>query len=161
MILAGMIALGCVGSAVSAEWKYSETKDAMSDSKYARTFADGDTGALGVKCDAPGPNSLYIHYVSKEYLGGRGGNAARREMMVRFDEDAPTSGMWTYDGRAAILTDDKAVWAFVARLERSKQVALRGTTYDYKQVTTVIDTTGAQADVAKVIEACKAIRPAA
>ena len=152
----------CIGtSGATARWEYGETKDAMSDAKYARTFADGDTGALGVKCDPPGgANSLYIHYVSKDYLGGGGGRPARRDLMVRFDEDAPQTGSWSYDGRGAILTSDKAVWAFVERLERAKQIAVRATTYDYKLVTTVIDVTGAKEEIAKVVEACGAMRPA-
>jgi len=161
-IAVAAVIAGCIITAsANAKWEYGETKDAMSDGRYARTFADGDTGALGVKCDAPGgANSLYIHYLSQDYLGGGGGRPARRDLMVRFDEDAPQTGSWSYDGRGAILTNDKAVWAFVERLERAKQIAVRATTYDYKQVTTVIDVTGAKDEIAKVIEACGAMRPA-
>ncbi len=158
--LVAVVLIIATAGAVSAEWKYSETKDAMSDSRYARVFADGDTGAIGIKCDAPGPNSLYLHYVSKEYLGGSGGSSASRDLLYRFDEDAPVTSYWRYDGRGAIMTNDKQVWAFIARLERAKKLAIRATTYQYSQVTTIIDVTDSAPQIAKVIEACQAARPA-
>lgn len=155
---AALIAALAFSSHAAAEWKYGETADAITDKKYARTVAEGDTGTIIVKCDAPGPDSIYLHYVSKEYLGGRGGRPAGRDLTVRFDADEPITKNWIYDGRSAILTEDAQVWPLIHRLETAKKMAVRAQTYEYAPVTSVIDVENATASIAQVVKACEATR---
>lgn len=142
---------------VYAEWKYSETIDAMSDGKYARSFVEGDTGRVGIKCDKQGADSLYIHYISNNYLGGRGGSYGTRNATYRFDQDAPITTSWSYEGKSALLTNNEKVASFIARLATAKRLAIRVSDYQYGEYTTVLDVTGAASEIKKVGAACGAI----
>lgn len=130
----------------------------MTDAKYARTIATGDNGAIVVKCDEPGPDSIYIHFVSNNYLGGRGIRGDYRPGTVRFDGDEPETKSWYYNGRSALLSKPDDVWAFVRRLENAKKLAVRMQAYDLQPYTTLIDVEGAAPTITQVVAACRATR---
>lgn len=160
-------ALFIAAASIGANWEYSETVDAMSDKKYARAFAGtpAEEGRFGLKCDAPGPSSLYLHFISKEYLGGGGGRGAFRRLMVRIDKDDPVETEWFYDGRSAILSSanpakERMVWAIVDRLRTGSSISIRAWDYEFAQHDASIAIAGGGSSFDKVIASCGAIRPA-
>lgn len=147
-----------VAAPALASWQYSETTDAMTDKKYARAFAIGESGGVAVKCDQQGPKSLYISFVSVKYLGSV--SSPRRNATYRFDTDPPITESWIYTTQSAINSDQKIVWAFIDRLRSAKSLVVRVSDFNYAEYTNVIDVTGAAPDIDKVIATCGAIRDA-
>ena len=130
----------------------------MTDEKSARAFIDGEGGRIGVKCDEPGSNSLYVHVISSRYLGGGGLQGGYRTGMVRFDGDAAEENSWYFDESSSILTEGAHVWPFIDRLKRSKTLAWRGSIYDNHQFTISFDVPQNFEGIDKVVAACEAVR---
>lgn len=141
-------------------WKLTIISDPITDESRTIAVASGTGGNLAIKCDTPGANSVYVHFISGEYLGeGRNRN---RALTHRFNEEQPVTQDWGYDGRSAILTPDRAVDAFNTNLATASKLALRGTTFEYHQVTAVFELSPADTREAlkRVYEGCQDSLPA-
>lgn len=136
-------------------WKLISITDPISDEGRMVAALQADGGMLAVKCDEPGPNSVYIHWISKDYFGG---DYDRRRMTIRFDQDAPTTEQWAYDGRSAIQTADREAMAFARRLRSASRVVLRGSDYRGSEHTAVFELTPADTEraLARVFATCAA-----
>lgn len=146
-------------SASVAQWAYSTSADAMTDKPSARAFIRGQGGRIGIKCDDPGANSLYVHVISDQYLGGEGGRADLRTGTLRFDADAPEENSWYFDDSSAILAEAVHVWPVIDRLRRAKKLAWRGMSYDGRQVTITFDVPPDSGEIDRVVAICQATRP--
>lgn len=131
------------------EWTLRTIVDPITDEgRMVATLKTGED-TLAVKCDTPGPRSVYIHWIASEYLGGRGGRFGSRPMTYRFDQSSPVTESWAYDGRSAIQTDSRRALAFVQALSASERVVLRGSDYRGSEKTAIF--TAVPADTARVV----------
>lgn len=131
-----------------------ETVDPMTDRGRGIAATGSDGPSIVIKCDASGSYSdMYVQFTSASYLG-EGRSYGRRDLMYRFDGDAPVSETWTYDRSTAILTGKPLVEAFVRRLETARKVAVRASTYDYETVDAVIDVEGGREAIERAYRAC-------
>lgn len=165
VVLAGVIlAAMMVASGVCAQdekteevgaWKLISVTDPITDEGRMIAALQADGGMLAVKCDEPGPNSIYIHWISSDYFGG---NYDRRRMTIRFDQDAPATENWAYDGRSAIQTSDREAMAFARRLRSAGRVVLRGSDFRGADHTAVFDLVPADTEQAltRVFATCGA-----
>lgn len=107
-------------------WELISITDPITDEGRMIAGIQSDDGMLALKCDEPGPESVYVHWISSDYLGG---DYDRRRTTIRFDQDQPTTETWSYEGRNAIQTSDRAAIAFARRLRSASRVVLRGTDF--------------------------------
>lgn len=120
----------------SGAWLIRTVVDPITDARRGIATLEGEHGRLVVKCDAPGPGSVYIHFISNEYLGG---DYDRRQMVVRFDQAPPATQTWHYNGSAALLTTEPLQMGFVRQLAAASRLVLRATTYRGASVTAVFE----------------------
>lgn len=136
-------------------WTVETIKDPITDKPRVAATLMGEGGLLALQCDAPGRDSVYIHWVAEEYFGG---DFARRRMTIRFDQDPPIDDRWAYDGTSAAQTWDRQAMSFARRLTSANQVALRGTDFRGGPHTAVwaIDPSDARLVVEQVFRTCEA-----
>lgn len=166
IIASAIIAMAGSASAQDAKetkvgaWTVRTISDPITDQSRVIAALDGSGGSLVVKCDSPGPNSVYIHFIAGEYLGE--GRSGRREVIQRFDDAAPVTNQWTHDGRAAILTNNREVASFVRSLIGATRVAIRARTFQFQEVTALFDVNSADAEKAakNVYDGCRDVWPA-
>lgn len=132
-------------------WEIVTIVDPITDQGRAIGVLHVGRAFLAVKCDAPGRNSVYVHFGSPQYLGGRGASSDSRDLTYRFDQDEPVTARWTYSDSSAGLFDDRRAASFVQRLATAERVAVRASTYRYETVTEVFEIV--QSDVQEVIRA--------
>ena len=161
--LAAGSALAQSSSTTVGNWSVDKTVDGFSDAKrgIAMTKPAKD-GAIVVKCDKPGADSLYVSIISMTYLGS---DRIRRTFTgglnkYRFDE-APPADLPTarYDGRSAHLFSKDAL-SFLKALETAdpKRLRLQLVTYDSNIVQIDFDVTGAAAAIKQTAEICEDTR---
>lgn len=158
------LALTGVSGTVSAQdakeskvgaWTLRTISDPITDESRVIAVLEGTNGSLAIKCDSPSVNSVYIHFITGEYLGS--GRSARRNVVQRFDDNAPLSTQWYHDGRGAILTNNRDVAAFIGSLVNSSRVVIRAQTYQFSDVTALFDvaSSDALAAVRQVYDGCR------
>lgn len=135
-------------------WLYSETIDAITDEGRAGAGVFNDDGAFMIKCDAPGPGSVYISFRPTQFLGRSIERRDLRAVTYRFDSNEPvTSGRaWSYTDTSTLLTEN--VTDFAKRMQSAGRIVMRAETYRFAQVTAVFDLTGADEVVRRVYAAC-------
>lgn len=138
---------------VIGNWSYIETVDPMSDTRRAVAGVITDGGSFSVKCDEPGPGSVYLSYRPNEYLG-RSGRGDFRAVTYRVDAYPPvTSGRtWTYTESSTLMTED--VGPLVAKLRTAERIALRAETYRGRQVDNVFELSGGDEAITRVYATC-------
>lgn len=135
------------------KWRLIQKVDPVTDNRVTVVLAVGVGGAIGLKCDKPGPNSVMAIYMSDTYLGA--GPDRVRQLTYRFDADQPVVTSWLYDAKAVMLVKDDEVLAFTARAKRASQLVIRATTYRGDQVTSTFDLAGADQAVARLEADCR------
>lgn len=142
-------------------WEVVTISDPITDEGRVIGILGTGRAFLGVKCDEPGLDSIYIQFNSADYLGGRGVRSAVRELTYRFDQGTPLTNGWRYNETYALQSDRARVSEFVALLSGASRVVMRATTYDYKQVTQVFEASPADTRqvLRRVYEGCKAGAP--
>lgn len=138
------------------KWELMKVADPMTDETRAIGVLKGEGGALAIKCDKPGPDSIYIQVIFDDYMGGRGASSASRDFTYRFDATPPVTEGWRYDSSWAAQFDKKAAAAFAQRVSQSSKLVVRGISYNSKFSDATFDLAGANDLVSKVIEGCKA-----
>lgn len=135
-------------------WKLTSIVDPITDQGRMIATVEAAGGLLAIKCDDPGRDSVYVHWISTEYLGG---NYDRRRTTLRFDQDAPTTETWTYNGRSAVQTGNREAVAFARRLRTANRVVLRGSDYEGRERTAVFELAPADTEIAmqRVFQACQ------
>jgi hypothetical protein len=136
----------------------------MTDKVRARAFVRGTDGSLlGVKCDEPGPDSLYVQFISPKYLGGGGGSGAFRGFMYRVDGGEPVQQEWFYDGNNAILSQSggtkQKTLDMIHALASAHKIVVRAITFELENVDAAFDVPGAAAAIAHVAATCGAATP--
>lgn len=120
-------------------WELLVISDPITDESRSIAIIRGGESSLAVKCDSPGPDSVYVHFIADEYLGE--GRYRRRDATHRFGDATPVTQNWNYDGRGAILIDDRAVDQFNGEMLSAERLALRATTFEFRQVTALFSLT--------------------
>jgi len=139
------------------EWEVTTIVDPITDQGRAMAFLPGDGGRLGIKCDEPAPDGIYIHFLSSDYLGG---DFDRRSVTIRFDQDAPTQQIWSFKDSSAVQTSDREAMAFARRVVSAERVVVRGSSYRGEERTGIFATggSGAREAISRVFEVCQAGR---
>lgn len=145
---------------VIGDWIYSETRDPMTDQVYARVFAHGRGGAIAVKCDAPGADSLYFQFIGERYLGGSGPRGGRRDFEYRFDSGEPNLAQLSYAGDSG-LSDNADVGPFARQAAGASVLRVRAYDVEGREVMAAIPVRGAAAAIERVRRTCGAVIPAA
>lgn len=168
IIAAGLLAIASAAGAQDTttkvgSWSVKRTVDSFSDAKRGIAMTEVTTaGTIVVKCDTPGPDSLYVSIITSKYLGS---DRIRRSYSaelnkVRFDDAAPESlPRTTYDGRSAHMFSAQAT-SFLSRLARDnpKRVRLQLVTYDSDIVTADFDVTGVADAIKQTAAICEDTR---
>jgi hypothetical protein len=122
-----LIAAAMSTPAVAQDWTFKEIKDAMTDAKRGIATLATDQGLVVVKCDDEAPQDMYIHVITKKYLGGTN---KFRQTLTRVDENQPSSDEWFYDTSSAMISKKDRVEDLTRQFGVAKKIAFRFTTYD-------------------------------
>jgi len=138
-----------------AAWEYKEKADPMTD--FTRGIATASSGkeAVIVKCDGDGSHQVYADIYVSKYLGR--GRSAFREIEYRVDK-GEIQKLLAYhsDNSIAVMNSGlgKSRDMFLPAIAKGSSLALRLTTFDDEDYTTVLDISGGREAIAKVIETC-------
>lgn len=150
----GALALSITTPAFAA-WEARDIIDPMTDAKRPIRVLTNDSGdALIIKCDQPGKNQVYVHLISRQYLGGI--RRSYRHLFYRFDEQEPVRDNWSYHAREALAIQGQVdVGRFLSGLAGARKLAIRATTYEMGQVDMTFDATGAEQRIREVYAGCQ------
>jgi len=135
-------------------WTYWQNRDPMTDQLSAGATAVGEGGAVSVKCDAPGVDSVYVQVTAKQYLGGEGGDYGHRLVRFRLDGGTPEENTWIYIKDYAFLHPGQDSANLARRIRSTAKVAFRLSTFESELVDVVVNISGAQEAVDKVFLTC-------
>lgn len=163
-VLIAMAALTVAGSASAQEtktkvgsWLVTKTVDGFSDKKrgIAHTEILPKTGTLAIKCDAPGGDSLYVTFLTNEYLGSDKAGSGK----FRFDDAEPaTLPLPRYDKRSAHLFSSSAK-SFLSQLVTSNPKRLRVQFLGYDGLVNIdVDVTGVADAIKQTAAICEDTR---
>lgn len=142
-------------AAAGDAWQFEVVVDPITDAKRGMASVQGDGGLLVVKCDS-GRRDMYVHLISKTYLGGRGGSWDSRNLTYRIDSEAPVTRRWMHNGSEAALFRADAQ-PLIAELSRgSSRVVIRATTFEYQSVDMIFPLEGVMAAIGQAGDACSA-----
>lgn len=145
----------CLSGAAHAAWDFKEIVDPMSDAKRGITSVDGEGGSIVIKCDTNGAGTLYVQFMSKDYIGeGRNG---QRQMKYRVDGGEVVSVPAYHNAKSALLFDTKpgsVGAAFLSKLVVAKKVVTDTTDYQYGSHVAIYDVAGAAEAVKKAAITC-------
>lgn len=130
-----MMLIGLLLATTSPDYpfSFSTVTDPFDDSVRGIASVTFPEGAIAVKCDRPGPNSIYVHIASNEYLGGAGRGADYRTLVYRAGS-APTKTITaTYDDSFALIEGSDAL-DFMTAMVENRKISLRALRYDGKLV---------------------------
>lgn len=129
-------------------WSIKKTVDSFSDAKrgISMTALVPAKGVMVVKCDAPGPDSLYVSFLTSGYLGSDRVSSRYRANLAQFRiDESPAERLDSpsFDGRSAHLFRSNAA-TLLKRLvaENPKRLRIQFNGYD-SLVNVDIDITGA------------------
>lgn len=142
--------------AASAGFQFEQSKDPITDAVSARAFVTNDVGGFAIKCDKPGPKSVYIQISTREYLGGRGAGPGFRDVILRTDERPAGTATGLYYGHSVILNNfENEVRPISLGVTNATRLTARVTTYDFRQIDLIFpNLTGAAEAVVRVYKAC-------
>ena len=145
-----------VAAPARAAWTFKVETNPMTDAKRGVSLLIGDAGGLAVKCDENGPGTLYLAFISTQYLGGEGWRK-NRSVRYRIDKSEPMSIIANHDGSAASVFDVAPAsegGMFLSRLIDSHELVVQLTDFQNHLITIVFDTTGTREAVEKTSSAC-------
>lgn len=153
----GAVAFGLAVSllatgAQAASWDFREIKDPISDARRGISSLDGDGGSVIVKCDSNGPTSIYVEILSNKYLGAV--ENAERGVMMRIDDGPVSNDTWYYDGRTAVILNNRQAVSTAARLASAKKIVFRLTDYEGAFVDMVLTSDGNNSAVRQAFQSC-------
>lgn len=148
--------LAIAAAASAGGFHFEQSQDPVTDAVSARAYVAGDHGLLTLKCDQPGPESVYVALVSDEFLGGRGIRFEARAVTVRADSAPAQETTGAYRDKWVILRDQNDhVRPIVTMLTTSRRIIFRLVRYDDRTVDLTFDNMRGAADaVVQVFRAC-------
>lgn len=143
------------GAAIAQEmpWQIQTATDPITDKMTASAYIVSGKDIIGIKCDEAGPEAVYIHFVSKKYLGRSNSDEIYGPVIYRFDSDEPIKSSWYYSSHSTGLFKDAAN-IFVKRLVTAKKLAIRAYAYDYSSVDVVFNLPSNPAPIREVYAKC-------
>jgi hypothetical protein len=108
-----------------------------------------------IKCDENGKGSLYVSFISENYLGAV--RYKNRAVKVRFDSSAPYDVMAYHDGRSASIFDLKpgsANGRLLKDMMTAGEMVVQVTDYDYNTYTEKFSLGNAGEVIKSAIETC-------
>ena len=145
-----------VASPAEAALQFQIQEDPMTDAKRGISLLLGDAGGLAIKCDENGPGSLYISFISTEFLGSTSGRDGRL-VRYRIDKGEPSDMVIKYNDSTASIFDlspGSEGGNFLNNLLESRELVVQLTSYRYETYTILFDTTGIEEAVAKSAQVC-------
>jgi hypothetical protein len=165
MVLLGASVM-CLNAAVSAPahaqpgpfeeiggWRLVLRTDPITDRKAAYGMMLGEGGALAVKCDKPGPNSVYVMVISDVYLGASA-RGEGRSVITRADQNPPSETVWQYEKVSASLLRSDAIGRLLREIQAAERLQVRAETYEGRTVDLSFRVRGADQLIGRVVEAC-------
>lgn len=152
-----LLAMVLAGASPVADWKTTEKADPMTDrTHYAITLVGDNQSAIQFECDNAGPNSVaFFAYSGKgDFVGG-----GRRNILVRFDEDAPMQVFALHTDNAAMPDARKDTLYIAGRLLTAHKFAVRITDYRYNEHDYVFDVSGSSDPIQKLFRDCEGASP--
>lgn len=137
---------------IRADWQVSQAKDPITDRTNITASIRGDNASMVFRCAAGEKPSLT--YQPDEFLGGGGIRYQLRDFIFRFDGGQPQMESWKYLDAYATPYSTKASVAFVTRMIRSRQLAIRSERYDGRLIDSIFDLEGAPQAFHEAFEAC-------
>jgi hypothetical protein len=162
----GFIALALASTAAHAQddmtpmgaWRFKVVSDPMTDASRGIAVTDlKNTIELVVKCDSDGDNTLYMSFISDDYLGGTSSDR-NRAISYRLDGAPAQSISGWYDGKSANilkLSPTNEGGRLLKAVSNTTKLTVQLSDFDGGSHVAVIDTTGAKAAILKVAQTCK------
>lgn len=142
-------------AATYGAWTVEVQKDPITDTVKAIASLPGEAGSLIIKCDAPGPGSLYVRFVSNGYLGGYAGGQRFDALTYRVDEDVPVTSEWVYYKSIVTAVHEERRAALIQRLKTAKRFSLRATTFENEVVNASFELSSVAQAISATDEVCK------
>lgn len=153
--IVGLTALASAAPALSA-WDFDTAVDPMTDATRGLSILRGGDDLLVIKCDGNGPGSLYISFLSGDYIGSLSSNR-NRQIKYRFDGGEIQTINAIHERDYLLIGDVKpgsSGGRLLARLAESKSLVVQAHGYDYQQHTFQFETTGAAEAIQKAATTC-------
>lgn len=156
MIKKSILAMLALFSSPSfAAWSYKELRDPITDQTRGIASTSVDDTSLTVKCDGSQPRSVYVQIHFSKYIGR--GLKAFRSVEYRVDKNQPQIATAYHNDNFVLFMNgplgndrDKILSGIAA----GSKFAIRVTTFEGQQLTSVIDIDGGREVIEKVIAAC-------
>lgn len=165
LFLLTLVALGSEASAQEKKvekvgnWEVQTTSDSFTDSVRGVAHTPlGQTGTIVVKCDKPGPGSMYVEFLTPSFLGSDSIARGRyHEAQYRLDDGPPGDlpGLY-YDGKSAILLQGKKRANFITEItvNEPKRLRVQFVSYDGSYANVDLDVEGAGTAMKKTAAIC-------
>lgn len=147
-------AAGDEGKVIGA-WRFWTTTDPLTDVVRGIAVVEDAGKIFAVKCDRPGPGSLFVSFLPQRYLGGTADEPDLGKVVTRIDDDPAVLDDWAYIYRSANYMGDGR-YTLIERLKQAKRLRVRLQVPDGEVVDAVFDVNGAADAIAAVENACKA-----
>jgi hypothetical protein len=141
---------------IIGNWEYISNTDKLTDKPfYTAALKSIDAKfTLGIKCDAPPHNSIYIMLVSPIYLGK--GTSYYRGIKYRFDSGPITQEGWHFEGNRAMNLDRGLAKKFAENLTRSSRLVMNAHTWNFSNVVEPeFNVVGSGPAINRVLRDCK------
>ncbi len=155
MAAASLLAAAPARAAAYGAWTVDVQKDPITDTVKAIASLPGEAGSLIIKCDAPGPGSLYVRFVSNDYLGGYAGGQRSDALTYRVDDDAPVTSEWVYYKSIVPAVHEERRAALIQRLKTAKRFSLRAITFENEVVNATFELSSIAQAISAADEVCK------
>lgn len=150
-----------VGTATAEErftkngWNYIQLDDPFDDSHRAIVVKlESSENGVVVKCDKQGRDSLYIGFLTNNYIGSS--SSRRSDAKIRVDKNQVIESKITPDGRYAYIFDDGVTEKVLREMIAGEEVFFRVITFDYEYADAKVDLRGAKEAITWVNEKCQA-----
>ena len=156
-----LIATALAGNGAATEvigaWSIMTVIDPMTDVQRGIAMTDiKNPISMVVKCDTYGDYSVYMSFISKDYLGA--GSNADRSITYRLDGAPAQSITGSYDGNTANIlhiNPNLDTGIFIRAVTKTKRITVQLTDFQFGTHVSVIDTFGAKEAVLRVAKQCK------
>lgn len=134
-------------------WQFWKASDPITGETKAGAAILTDEGSLAIKCDRAGLDTVYVSFSGARFWGAGRSAVTRRPVVFRVGNGPPQETNWLYsDDDYVLLVKD--VSRLTGPLRTADNIAIRGLTYQFEEVTRSFETLGAEEAIAKVYEAC-------
>ncbi|WP_108810687.1 hypothetical protein [Sphingorhabdus sp. Alg231-15] len=149
-----------LGASIAAD-KWSVTKNRESDTHPIGVIASLESiennAILAIKCDQADAGSIYLHFVSKHFLGRTG--LGVRSVSFRFDDQSSDSLLAYHKGNNAVVSNaapDSSAGKFILSLIERNSVILALSSATGERHISKFELGGSKKAIGEIVRFCKA-----